>query len=272
MKILDAFPPVLAMTGKPFSLDAWRAYADSVSPTLAEKCILDAQDYDFERDVRPVLDTALASLEKLHAAHESFLSVTENLDLRMERALGSTVDAHILLYLGLCSGAGWATELDGHAAVLLGLEKIAELDWTDKASMEGLVYHELGHLWHFDRRRAPFFEAESPALWQLYTEGCAMYAEQELLGDENAFHQYDGAWLAWCRENEKTLFGEYRRRVDAGESCQDFFGAWCAYLGHSDVGYSLGNRIVRKIARESGREAMLEAGKAEIYETLRALG
>ena len=36
--------------------------------------------------------------------------------------------------------------------------------------------------------------------------------------------------------------------------------------------YMPARRIVRKIARESGREAMLEAGKAEIYETLRALG
>ena len=37
---------------------------------------------------------------------------------------------------------------------------------------------------------------------------------------------------------------EFLRRLESGESVQDFFGDWCSFEGHSDVGYFLGCRFV----------------------------
>lgn len=42
------------------------------------------------------------------------------------------MDVDIILYLGLASGAGWATTLGGKRVILLGVEKIIEIDWYDK--------------------------------------------------------------------------------------------------------------------------------------------
>lgn len=52
-----------------------------------------------------------------------------------------------------------------------------------------LLYHELGHLWHFQRRTAPAW-AEDPAaraLWQLYAEGMATYVQQRLFGGRSFY-------------------------------------------------------------------------------------
>ena len=93
-----------------------------------------------------------------------------------------------------------------------------------------LLYHELGHLWHFQRRTAPAW-AEDPAaraLWQLYTEGMATYVQQRLFGGRSFYSQDRDGWLTWCGANRARLFSAFRRRVDGGESVQDFFGDWCA--------------------------------------------
>ena len=63
-----------------------------------------------------------------------------------------------------------------------------------------LLYLELGHLWHFQRRTAPAW-AEDPAaraLWQLYTEGMATYVQQRLFGGRGFYSQDRDGWLAWC--------------------------------------------------------------------------
>lgn len=248
IRIIDTFDKIPAFfpEGR-FSLSAWKNYADSISPTLAQKCREDTAFYNFETEILPVVEAALAFSNQLEKAHEAFLKVVDGLQSRIESKLHMDVDADIVLYLGLCSGAGWATELDRRPAVLLGLEKIVELDWTDEDSMNGLILHELGHLLHFRSRRTPFFDAEAPALWQLYEEGMAMLLEQELVGKPEYFHWEKNGWLAWCRENQTRLFAEYLRRVNALESVQDFFGDWCAFEGKSDVGYFLGAVLCRKL-------------------------
>ena len=63
-------------------------------------------------------------------------------------AFENGVETDIILYLGLCNGAGWATSLDGRDAVLLGIEKIIELNWQDESAMQALIFHEIGHIWH----------------------------------------------------------------------------------------------------------------------------
>lgn len=268
MQIIDTFDHISACyPAGVFSLEPWTQYARDVSPNLARMCLEDVQGYDFEALVAPVLAQYAASPAKAEQAHKAFLAHTEGLDARLQAALGVPVDAVLVLYLGLCSGAGWATELDGRPAVLLGLEKIVELDWCDDRSMAALIDHELGHLWHFQQRTAAEFA--SPALWQLYIEGMAMLAEQRLQGDENYFHQNKNGWLAYCDANRAALFAEYLRRVQAGESVQDFFGDWCSYQGYSDVGYYLGARLMQRLARTLPLQALCDLSQTVFFAALR---
>ena len=56
-----------------------------------------------------------------------FHIVSEHLDEKIIKAFGKAVDADIVLYIGLCNGAGWVTKLREKTTVLLGIEKITEL-------------------------------------------------------------------------------------------------------------------------------------------------
>ena len=82
------------------------------------------------------------------AANDSFVAVTDKLAENIGRLFENGVETDIILYLGLCNGAGWATSLDGRDAVLLGIEKIIELNWQDESAMQALIFHEIGHIWH----------------------------------------------------------------------------------------------------------------------------
>ena len=54
------------------------------------------------------------------------------------------------------------------------------------------------------------------------------------------------------QENEAEIKREYLRRVDKNISTQDFFGDWCSYKNHSDVGYYLGcgGKFVKHLQRQ----------------------
>lgn len=268
MKIIDTYCAACAVFSQGhFDLHVWRRYADGIAPGLAEKVEQDAYEYDYERDVLPVLERFFRSAEIRKQAHASFLSATHELQERIYKVLHTEIDVTLLLYLGLCNGAGWATDLHGRPAVLLGLEKIVELGWHTECAMAGLIYHELGHTWHMQQRHGKK-EAKTPrdkALWQLYAEGVAMYCEQLLVGDFDFFHQDANGWLDWCRRNRAMLFAEYRRRVDAGESAAPFFGDWNTFLGQADVGYYLGAEIAASLAEQYGLELLANLDLDIVY-------
>lgn len=271
MKITDTFFQAGAcFANGVFSKARWDHYMENCLPHVREMVEQDAAGYDFDREILPVLNQAGQQPEKLWELHSSFLAVTGGLEERIARLLGTGLRADVVLYLGLCNGAGWAAEVNGRPTVLLGMEKIVELNWVSPQAMTGLVYHELGHLWHFQERKEPWWEATTAqkALWQLYTEGMAMYCEQLLCGDMEFYHQDRDGWHSWCRENRRRLFQEYLRRVRAGESVQDFFGDWCSFEGRSDVGYYLGAELVRTAAESRSRQQLLDLGFEEALELL----
>ena len=49
-----------------------------------------------------------------------------------------------------------------------------------------------------------------------------------------------------------------------GESTQDFFGDWCAYRGHSDVGYYPGCEFIKYLERELSLVRIANLGLAEV--------
>ncbi len=173
-----------------FDLDAWHRYADQVSPDLFEKVESDISGYDFTSEVLPVLRVALKSKKKLETTRVSFHAVSKYLQKNLIGKFGKDLNVDIILYFGLCSGAGWATFLGGKKVVLLGIEKIVELDSCDKSSMFELIAHEMGHIWHIDAGGA-FYQQSTKgekAVFQLYSEGVAMWFEQELCGNCNHYH------------------------------------------------------------------------------------
>ena len=87
------------------------------------------------------------------------------------------VETDIILYLGLCNGAGWATSLDGRTCGFARNRKnYLELNWQDESAMQALIFHE-GHIWHktygnlYPEARS---EGENSLAPKLYQEGLAM--------------------------------------------------------------------------------------------------
>jgi len=189
---------------------------------MPEKCKIDSQNYDFNKDVLPVLQMALDSPEKLENAHNSFVKATSELGERVKTVGGIDSSVDIVLYLGLCCGAGWATTLEGRHVVLIGIEKIVELGWYDLDKMSALIYHELGHIWHYVIGGISDKDLTTPIM-QMYSEGIAMHFQQLIIGDPECYHQDKDGWLEWCYANKTDLNIEFLRRLEAGENVQDFF-------------------------------------------------
>lgn len=246
MKIINTCDKIKSVFADGFSIDLWRKYAEEISKELTSKCENDAKSYDFNKDVLPVLEVAL-NADKIDFVSRSFQSVIYTLNENLSKLFDKEPDINIVLYLGLCNGAGWATTLDGKNTVLLGVEKIIELGWGDETNMRALILHEIGHLWHKlnGNLHIPEYTKRRKGIAQLYCEGVAMVCEHILCGDDEFYHQDKNGWLNWCYENENDVKKEYLRRLNEKESVQDFFGDWCSYNGRSDVGYFLGCRFVR---------------------------
>lgn len=254
MKIVDTYKDLLnAFPTSKFDLKSWEKYLFNISPSLQEVVVKDSSKYDFNKQVLPVINKALSNRSRLEVLHLNFLEVTKNFEKDLNDKLNINIDVDIILYLGLCNGAGWYTKVDNRRVVLLGIEKIIELGWEDITSLKALIYHELGHTWHDIVREGMNTDMNS-SLFQLYQEGIAMVFEQTMFNDTNYFHQDKIGWLDWCMKNENDIKKEYLRRIEKKESTQDFFGDWCNYKGYSDVGYFLGAQFIRYMLKKNSLE------------------
>ena len=127
-----------------FDLARWRAYAQnhfgeniSLFEDDMNECLATGS-YTFERDYLPVLQ-AVWQHPWLEEMHQSFLAVVKGLSERLAQKFGNDLDVALVLYVGLCNGAGWVTTLNGRDVVLLGIEKILELGWVSLGDMQGLI-------------------------------------------------------------------------------------------------------------------------------------
>ena len=275
IRIIDTYSQIESLfEDGHFSMEKWEAYMNALYDRSADifkedlKACLDHGSYDYEKDILPVLN-AVCGDPRLQTLHLAFCSITDGLNERILERFGCELDVDIVLYMGLCNAAGWVTTINGRDVVLLGIEKILELNWCDVSSMYGLVYHELGHIYH---KQYGLFHQRSDRssrnfVWQLFTEGIAMVFEQVLVNDPNYYHQDTNGWLQWCEDH----FGQIRADFHADlpemtRSNQRYFGDWVSYHGKGDVGYYLGTRFVRQLGDQYAFEQLISMNIDDLYQ------
>jgi len=255
-----------------FDMERWKDYIDKAVPGARELCFGDMQEcieagFTWEKDFLPVLNKVCSDSESREQTVREFHEITDGLDERIVAAFGRTVDVELILYLGLCNGAGWVTEIGGKTVVLLGIEKIIELGWYDRESMIGLIVHELGHVY---QAQYGVLQRETESmrehfLWQLFTEGIAMVFEQEIVRDCEYFHQDNGGWKAWCDDNFELIKKSFDRDLDVmTDDNQRYFGDWVKFNGYGDTGYYLGTKFVRFLLKEDSFDNLVKYDLGEV--------
>ena len=255
-----------------FELPRWEAYMDAALPGAKELCLRDMREcvaagYPWETAFLPVLNAAVRDSDARQKTVEAFHHAADSLERRLCSKFGRAPDVDLVLYLGLCSGAGWATEVDGRPAVLLGIEKIMELGWYGLADMNALILHELGHLYHFQFGTDLRALRATPdaLLWQLFSEGVAMVFEQDALGDPDYYHQDKGGWKAWCDAHCAMIAARFAADLGRmGPAEQNYFGDWVRFNGQPDVGYYLGARFLRFILSYDSFDRAIRYGAEDI--------
>ena len=257
-----------------FDLSVWEAYINSIYENCAHYFTDDMNEcigtgkYTFEHDFLPIIN-AVYNNSKLSQLYKNFNEATNKLNEKVVERFGKELDVDIVLYLGLSNGAGWVMTINDRNTVMLGIEKIIELDWVDRVSMCGLIYHELGHIYQLQYGT---LEQESPNndknfVWQLFTEGIAMYFEQELVGDKNFYHQDKNGWKLWCDGHFEQILADFNTDLpEMSYSNQRYFGDWANYFGYGDVGYYLGARFVRYLLKNCEFGDIINFDINNIYE------
>ena len=254
MNIIDATKDILTVyeSGQ-FNIEKWKSYMNFALPQAKDICLQDMEDsisagLSWEKINLPVLNAVPHNITRLNEITQSFHKITENLTEKIYDRFGKSLDVDIVLYLGLCNGAGWVTEINGKTTVLLGIEKIMELGWGDIDAMNGLILHELGHVYQA-QYGALYREFDAPRdqfLWQLFTEGIAMVFEQEIIGDPEYYHQDHDGWKNWCSQNIRRIRQSFYEDLgNMTKSNQRYFGDWVDFDGYGDVGYYLGACFIR---------------------------
>lgn len=129
-----------------FDIDRWKKYMDSCVPGAKDLCLSDMQEgidagFPWETSYLPVLDAVIKDKTKFDQVIKSFNLTTENLEEKIIERFGKSVDADVILYLGLCNGAGWVTPVDGKTTVLLGIEKILEVNYSATSNRASCFNH-----------------------------------------------------------------------------------------------------------------------------------
>lgn len=266
IKIIDTYGQINDIFEEgSFSFQKWEEYINSVYENSSHLFFNEVNEYissgkyTFEKDFLPIISSVYLN-PSLNKLHDSFLQVTDGLNKRIISNFGREIDADIVLYLGLCNAAGWVTKINGRDTVLLGVEKIIELNWFDLKSMYGLIYHELGHIYHAQHgvlyRKSE--DNRKNFIWQLFMEGIAMHFEQVCVGNPEFYHQDTNGWKEWCSHNFRQILKDFNKDIsNVTRLEQRYFGDWCDYHGFCDVGYYLGTMFVKYLLKNYDFDEMI---------------
>ena len=260
MKIINTINDIFDIySSGSFDINKWNNYINRINSKLGQLCVQDMNEaintgqVSFKKDYLSILNNVINQKEKLDELQKNFIKVTESLEDNILKKFNKTIDVEIVLYLGLFNGAGWVAEIENKVYCLLGIEKILELDWYDMNSLYGLIYHELGHVYQkqYGVLEREFDNNKHQFLWQLFTEGIAMYFEQTLIADYEYYHQDKNDWKAWCDNHIKLIAQDFNNELDIMTfDNQRYFGDWVYYDGYSDTGYYLGTKFTQYICKQ----------------------
>ena len=274
IKIINTIQQIdLIFENEIFNFDKWKEYINSIYENSAHIFTDDIKEYfnsnsfSFEKDFLPIINKVYKN-PSLEILDTSFCKVTNKLNENIEKNFNNKINIEIVLYVGLCNGAGWVTNINNKDVILLGIEKILELNWQDINSMTGLIYHELGHVFH--NQHGNFNQtSESNSknfVWQLFTEGIAMYFEQVLVNDRNFFHQNLNGWKDWCDNHIKQIAKDFNDDLQTMNKLnQRYFGDWVNYNGYSDVGYYLGTKFIHSLIEKYNFAQLINLSIDEVY-------
>lgn len=275
IKIIDTYSQISGLFERGiFRLEKWRKYINSIYANSSHifeddiKEYFNTGKYTFEKDFLPIINAVYKnpSLEQLH---DSFKVVTNGLNEKVIECFGLELHVEIVLYLGLCNAAGWATQIDGKDTVLLGVEKIIELNWQNINELYGLIYHELGHIYHKQHGCLKQFSDNNKKnfVWQLFTEGIAMYFEQVLVNDLTYYHQDKNGWRSWCENHFQQILSDFNADLSTMSRIdQRYFGDWADYYGRGDVGYYLGTKLVHYLCQKYSFGQLINMKLDDIYD------
>ena len=128
--------------------------------------------------------------------------------------------------------------------------------------------HELGHVYHkqYGRFHQQSDSSSRNFVWQLFTEGIAMYFEQELVKDCRYFHQDVGGWLSWCESHFQQILADFYNDLPTmTRSNQRYFVDWVSSHGNGDVGYYLGTRFVQQLYGKYDFDRIINLDMESVY-------
>ncbi len=223
--------------------------------------------YSWDNDFLPIINNVYNN-KNIKLLNNSFLKVTNNLNGKINKTFNKKLSVDIVLYLGLCNGAGWVTKINDKTVILLGVEKILELNWFDHNSMQGLIYHELGHVYHMQHGKfiTNLLDNKVKFVYQLFIEGVATYFTQLILNDFNYYHQDKDGWKIWCDDNFYKIIKDFDKDLnDMSRFNQRYFGDWCNYKGKSDVGYYLGTKFIQYLTDKNRFDEIINFKSDQVF-------
>ncbi len=251
-----------------FSIEKWKHYIENVFSGLSKVVIEDSSGYNFEKDILPIINNVYDNKERINKLEIIFHNVLEDVDKVIKKKTGRDLECEIILYLGLCNGAGWVVEHGGKTIILLGIEKILELNLDKHDEMMKLIFHELGHVYQsqYGNLNKQFDSKSLQLLWQLYTEGIAAYFEQSIMEGNTSNTQYSNFWKEGLEKMLPQLKKDFRKDLDVlnDRFTQRYFGDWVFYNGYCDAGYFLGEKFINYLCLKKEFNDILDLSIEEI--------
>jgi 8-oxo-dGTP diphosphatase len=259
-----AFYPIYQNITDPLKrFEAWNLYMNQFLE-IKSKCISDyeANDIDFkEIALKKVFDHDEFHFNKMDLAYVNLLEIIDQKRLNFNGLFHLDFKFNIIIYHGLGNAAGWASFYEKTPSIYLGIEKIAELSWTDQQTLIGLIMHEYAHLAHANLRVLSIRQYESlenDPYFRLYSEGFATFYEDLM----NQGHKSRSPWFLSCLKKEEDFKKIYLTEIEKNKNgWTKFYGDWHEIINVSDVGYFLGYRMIQSVA---SRMTLKEIAKLSI--------